>query len=57
MQEVHLRGAIMPEDPVKPSSRWRNNWPAFAIGVGLLGVLVWVLFLGWLLGHAVLAIL
>jgi hypothetical protein len=31
-------------------------WPAFAVGVGLLGVLVWTLFLGWLLGQAVLAI-
>jgi hypothetical protein len=48
-QRGHLRGAIMPEE--------RKIWPAFAVGVGLLATLVWVLFLGWLIGHAVLGIL
>jgi hypothetical protein len=38
-------------------SRLEIFWPAFAVGVGLLGVLVWSLFLGWLLGHALLAML
>jgi hypothetical protein len=31
--------------------------PAFVVGLGLVAVLVWVLLLGWLIGHAVLAIL
>jgi hypothetical protein len=53
---AHLRDAIMPEEPIKPPSRLRMIWPALAVGVGLLGVLVWTLFLGWLLGHALLAI-
>jgi hypothetical protein len=52
----HLRDAIMPEEPIKPPRRLRMIWPAFAVGVGLLGVLVWTLFLGWLLGHVLLAI-
>jgi hypothetical protein len=55
-REVHLRDAIMPEEPIKSPSRLEIFWPAFAVGVGLLGVLVWTLFLGWLLGHALLAI-
>jgi hypothetical protein len=57
MQDVHLRDAIMPEGPLKPPIRLRKIWPAFAIGFGLLATLVWALFLGWLLGHAVLAVL
>jgi hypothetical protein len=46
----------MPEQPIKSPRRLENFWPALAVGVGLLGVLVWTLFLGWLLGHALLAI-
>jgi cytoskeletal protein RodZ len=54
---THLPDAIMPDEPIKKSpSRLEIFWPAFAVGVGLLGVLVWTLFLGWLLGHALLAI-
>jgi hypothetical protein len=30
-------------------------WPFVAIGFGLVAVLAWVLFLGWLLGYALLA--
>jgi hypothetical protein len=30
-------------------------WPLVAIGFGLVAVLAWILFLGWLLGHALLA--
>jgi hypothetical protein len=47
-------GATMHED-AKPS-RLVSFWPAFAVGVGLLGVLVWTLFLGWLLARTVLSI-
>jgi hypothetical protein len=49
---------MMPEEPVKWPSRLRPIWPAFAVGVGLAVVLVflWVLFLGWLIAHIVLAI-
>jgi hypothetical protein len=47
----------MPEEPLKAPSRLEYFWPAFAVGVGLLVTLVWTLFLGWLLGRAVLAIL
>jgi hypothetical protein len=32
-----------------------SAWPFVAIGFGLVAVLAWVLFLGWLLGHALLA--
>jgi hypothetical protein len=46
----------MPEEPIKSPSRSDYFWPALAVGVGLLGVLVWTLFLGWLLGHVLLAI-
>jgi hypothetical protein len=53
---AHLRDAIMPEEPLKPPIRLRKIWPAFAIGFGLLATLVWTLFLGWLLGHALVAI-
>jgi hypothetical protein len=38
-------------------SRLEIFWPTFAVGVGLLATLVWTLFLGWLLAHALLAIL
>jgi hypothetical protein len=55
-QRGHVRGAIMPEESIKPPSRSGMFWPAFAVGVGLLGVLVWTLFLGWVLGRALLAI-
>jgi hypothetical protein len=47
----------MADEPIKPLSHLKFFWPAFAVGVGLLGVVVWTLFLGWLLGRAVLAIL
>jgi hypothetical protein len=46
---AHLRGAIMPNE--------RKVWPAFTVGVGLLATVVWTLFLGWLISHAVLGIL
>jgi hypothetical protein len=54
---VHLRDAIMPKEPTKPPTRLQMIWPAFVVGLGLVAILVWVLFLGWLIGHAVLAIL
>jgi hypothetical protein len=42
---------------MEPSSRLQKVWPPFAVGVGLLATLVWTLFLGWLLGRAVMAML
>jgi hypothetical protein len=56
MQGVHLRGAIMPDEPIKTLSRL-PIWAAFMLGLGLVAVFVWMLFLGWLLGRAVLAVL
>jgi hypothetical protein len=42
--------AIMPEEPLQRLSiNLRKIWPAFAVGLGLVGVLV---LLGWLLSHA-----
>jgi hypothetical protein len=46
----------MPEEAINLPSRLEYFWPAFAVGVGLLATLVWVLFLSWLIGHAVLPI-
>jgi hypothetical protein len=46
----------MHDEPINHLSRWEYFWQAFAVGVGLRG-LVWTLFLGWLLDHAFLAIL
>jgi hypothetical protein len=51
-----MQGRNLADEPIKPLSRLEFFWPAFAVGVGLLGVVVWTLFLGWLLGRAVLAI-
>jgi hypothetical protein len=56
MQGVHLRGAIMPDEQIKTLSRL-PIWAAFMLGLGLVAVFVWMLFLGWLLGRAVLAVL
>jgi hypothetical protein len=64
--DVYLRDATMEyqqkaelcdEEPINSPSRSEYFWPAFAVGAGLLATLVWTLFLGWLLVHAVLAIL
>jgi hypothetical protein len=45
--------AIMPEEPLQRLSiNLRKIWPAFAVGLGLVGVLLWVVLLGWLLSHA-----
>jgi hypothetical protein len=50
--------AIMPEEPIhRLSISLRQIWPAFAVGFGLASVLLWVVFLGWLLSHAVLLII
>jgi hypothetical protein len=43
----------MPEERIRPPSRLRMYWPAFAVGLGLVATLLWLVFLGWLLGHAV----
>jgi hypothetical protein len=47
----------MPEGPVRPPSRSRMIWPAFAVGLGLVVTLLWVMFLGWLLVRVVRLIL
>jgi hypothetical protein len=47
----------MSEETISPPSRLRMNWPAFAVGLGLVATLVWVLCLGLLVGYAVLMIL
>jgi hypothetical protein len=47
----------MPEEPVRPPSRPRMIWPAFAVGLGLVVTLLWVMFLGWLLVRVVRLIL
>jgi hypothetical protein len=55
--EYQQKAELCYEQPINPPSRSEYFWPATAVGVGLLGVLVWSLFLGWLLGHALLAML
>jgi hypothetical protein len=55
--EYQQKAELYDEEPINPPSRLEYFWPAFAVGVGLLGVLVWSLFLGWLLAHALLAML
>jgi hypothetical protein len=46
--------AIMPEELLQRLRvSFRKIWQAFAVGLGLVGVLLWMVFLGWLLGHAV----
>jgi hypothetical protein len=58
VQEYQQKADLCDDEPINPPSRLRKIWPAFAVGVGLLAALVWVvLFLSWLIGHAVLAIL
>jgi hypothetical protein len=54
--EYQQEADLCVEEPINPPSRLRMIWPAFAVGVGLLATLVWTLFLGWLLGRALLAI-
>jgi hypothetical protein len=54
--EYQQKAELCDEEPINPPSRSEYFWPAFAVGVGLLATLVWVLFLGWLISHAVLAI-
>jgi hypothetical protein len=56
VQEYQQEADLCVEEPINPPSRLRMIWPAFAVGVGLLATLVWTLFLGWLLGRALLAI-
>jgi hypothetical protein len=46
----------MSDEPIKTLSRL-PIWAAFTLGLGLVAVFVWMLFLGWLLGRAVLALL
>jgi hypothetical protein len=55
--DYRQKAELCDEEPINPPSRLRQIWPAVVVGVGLLATLVWVLFLGWLIGHAVLAIL
>jgi hypothetical protein len=55
--EVHLRHASTGRNHARRTDKkiaepFGNFWPAFAVGVGLLDVVVWTLFLGWLLDHA-----
>jgi hypothetical protein len=57
VQEYQQKAELCDEEPINSPSRLEYFWPAFAVGVGLLGVVVWTLYLGWLLGRAVLAIL
>jgi hypothetical protein len=57
VQEYQQKAELCDEEPIKSPSRLRMNWPAFAVGLGLAATLVWILFLSWLIGHAVLAIL
>jgi hypothetical protein len=52
--EYQQKAELCDEEPINSPSRLEYFWPAF--GVGLLATLVWTLFLGWLLGHALLAI-
>jgi hypothetical protein len=47
----------MPEEPIKPPSLLRMNWPALAVGLGLVATLIWVVYLGWLLVRVVRLIL
>jgi hypothetical protein len=43
----------MPGEPIQRLRiSLRQIGPAFAVGLGLVGVLLWVVFLGWLLSHA-----
>jgi hypothetical protein len=50
--------AIMPKEPIQRLRiSLRQIWPAFAVGLGLASVLLWVVFLGWALSHAVLLII
>jgi hypothetical protein len=51
VQEYQQTAELGDEEPINRPSRSEYFWPAFAVGVGLLGVLVWTLFLGWLIGH------
>jgi hypothetical protein len=44
---------VADEEPIKSPRRLPMNWPAFAVGLGLVATLVWALFLGWLLGRVV----
>jgi hypothetical protein len=53
VQEHQQKAELYDEEPIKWPSRLRMNWPAFAIGLGLVATLVWALFLGWLLGRVV----
>jgi hypothetical protein len=55
--DYRQKAELCDEEPINPTSRSEYFWPALAVGVGLLGVLVWTVFLVWLIGHAVLAIL
>jgi hypothetical protein len=52
-----LRDAIMSEETIKPPSRLRMNWPAYAVSLGLVVTLLWVMFLGCLLVRVVRLIL
>jgi hypothetical protein len=59
--DVHLRHASTGRNHARRTDKkiaepFGKFLAAFAVGIGLLGVLVWTLFLGWLLGHALLAI-
>jgi hypothetical protein len=51
--EYQQKAELCDEEPIKSPSRLRMNWPAFAVGLGLVATLVWSLFLGWLLGRVV----
>jgi hypothetical protein len=53
VQAYQQEGELCDEEPIKSSRRLRMNWPAFAVGLGLVATLVWALFLGWLLGRVV----
>jgi hypothetical protein len=51
--EYQQKAELCDEEPINSPSRLEYFWPAFAVGVGLLATLVWVVFLGWLLGRVV----
>jgi hypothetical protein len=53
LREYLQKAELCDEEPIKSPSRLRINWPAFAVGLGLVATLVWVVFLGWLFGRVV----
>jgi hypothetical protein len=61
-RDCHAEPAGIGHGPAEPEQLPRPDahpaataWPFVAIGFGFVAVLAWILFLGWLLGHALLA--